>query len=148
MFHLTKKLEYSLLAFSYMAQLLPESRWVTAKEISDHYQIPYEVVARCLQHLARAGVLHSWIGAQGGYRLKAGWEKKSLLELYEILEGPMNLVRCLDHDGDCSHVARCTLPVLMRPLNQKLKKFFQDLVLRDVLNLKEVINESKVTTPS
>ena len=56
MFQLSKKVEYGLIAIRHMAAGGP-GQIHTAKEIADRYHIPYELLAKVMQKLAKKGVL-------------------------------------------------------------------------------------------
>ena len=67
MLQLSKKVEYGLIALRHMA-MKPVGQVFTAKELALEYAIPYELLAKVLQKLARAGVVISTQGVKGGPR--------------------------------------------------------------------------------
>jgi len=120
------------MALRYMSKRKPGTL-VTAKEISSHYRVPFEVVARCLQKLAQQGLLSSVSGAAGGYQLHDSWEKLSLLDLYEILEGKTHLVRCLEAKNRCEYVERCNLIDPISKINDQMRQFYRNINLGKAL---------------
>jgi Rrf2 family protein len=135
MVQLSRKMEYTLMALRFMASV-PEGTLVTAKEISHHYQVPFEVVSRCLQKLAKRGLLTSVSGAAGGYHLNPSWSKLSLLDLYEILEGKAQLVRCLDSESHCEYIEKCDLIDPISKINAQMRQFYQNINLGRALEVK------------
>ena len=55
---LNRKIEYSLMALQYIQQRQPSSK-VTAKEVSDSVQAPFDVIARVMQIKAQKALLLS-----------------------------------------------------------------------------------------
>ena len=56
--------------------------------------------------LVRAGWVTSLPGPRGGYRLAADLEKRSILEVIELIEGPTDDGRCV-LGGPCRTEVRC-----------------------------------------
>lgn len=106
-----------------------EQTLVTAKEISTHYDIPFDVVARSLQAIAKLGLVKSIPGSSGGYQLKSEWGLYSLLDLSECIDGHSQVVRCLESQSDCDYQDRCTLVDPVTKLNQQVRSFYQTLML-------------------
>ncbi len=113
MLKLSKKVEYGLMALLHMDSLEPGSL-VTAKEVSDQFAIPSELLGKVLQALARASLVESVHGARGGYRLKQSLDTLTLGEVVDALEGPFHLVRCHENPATCDQFESCNIrePVL------------------------------------
>lgn len=111
-----------------------EQTLVTAKEISTHYNIPFDVVARSLQAIAKLGLVKSVPGSLGGYQLKAEWGLYSLLDLIECIDGHSQVVRCLDDASECDYHQRCTLVDPVTQLNYQVRGFYQTLMLPQFIN--------------
>lgn len=132
-FKINRKLEYGLIALSHMV-VKPEGELTTAKEICQTYQAPFDATAKVLQQLAHAGWLNVVQGAKGGYQITDDIADKSFLDLAEILVGPVNLVSCLlDGDSDCGLLDSCNVVSPMAKLNNRVREFYQDITLKDLL---------------
>ena len=68
MLRLTKKADYGLMALKYLAEQTGGSAH-SAKDIAEAYHIPPQLLAKILQTLAKAGLLVSHAGTNGGYAL-------------------------------------------------------------------------------
>ena len=68
MLKLTKKADYGLMAMKHLAEHATEGSR-SAKDVADAYGIPPEALAKILQRLAKAGLLLSQHGTNGGYTL-------------------------------------------------------------------------------
>ena len=88
---------------------LAEGGIVTAKEISEKHNIPYELLAKILQKLKKDKVLSSIQGTKGGYQLLKKPDEIDLFFLMHTIDGDMALTEC-----QCSHNenGKCTLKEL------------------------------------
>ena len=69
MLRLSKKSDYALISMKHLA-VRPDAS-SSAREISEAYDIPLELLAKVLQRLVRARLLVSVQGTRGGYRAGA-----------------------------------------------------------------------------
>ncbi len=113
MLRFTKRADYGLMAIHYIA-VHQDLGSVSAKRIADHAQIPAELLAKILQRLAKRGLIVSQNGPKGGYVLAHAPNEITVGQVVRALEGPINIVSCLDSSSDCPQMLRCTLrrPVL------------------------------------
>ena len=68
MLKLTKKADYGLMAMKHLAER-GHNGACSAKDVAEAYGIPQEALAKILQRLVKAGLLHSQHGTNGGYTL-------------------------------------------------------------------------------
>src|SRR2546426_12275727 len=71
MLKLTKKADYGLMAMKHLAEHAHEAA-CSAKDVAEAYGIPQEALAKILQRLAKAGLLRSQHGINGGYTRARG----------------------------------------------------------------------------
>ena len=92
---ITRTIEYGLTAAVFIAQNC-EDGFVMAKKISEAYDLPTEYLLQVMQHLVRNGILTSKKGTRGGFNLARPAKEITMLEIIEVIEGPvivpMNLV--------------------------------------------------------
>ena len=82
MLKLTRKTEYAFMALGHLSR--PEGGSVTkVREIADTCGIPFPILAKVMQRLARKGFVEPVQGARGGYRLKALLTDVSLWQFLE-----------------------------------------------------------------
>ncbi len=128
---LNRRVEYSLMALKYLHLRSPEK--VTAKEVADHLNISFDVVARVLQVLAQKGILNSEQGVSGGYRLIQSLQSFSLHQLVEMIEGPSSIVKCITDDGACEIQDSCNIVPPMKILNEKLNQFYKTITIQELV---------------
>ena len=110
MVRLSKKAEYGLIAIRHIATR-PHGDLVTAKEIADAYGIPYELLAKVLQRLTRAGLIMSVQGVRGGYALAREPQTITVSGIINAIEGSrLGIAQCMvDGAESCGVASTCTI---------------------------------------
>src|SRR5258708_13087050 len=91
MLKLTKKADYGLIALKHLAESATREGMNIAcstKEIADAYNIPQEALAKILQRLAKAGMLASHHGINGGYPLRPEAKFHTPFEIFKTNARP------------------------------------------------------------
>jgi Rrf2 family protein len=132
MLRFTKRADYGLMAIHYIA-IHEDAGAVSAKRIAEEFSIPPELLAKILQRLARERLIVSQNGPRGGYVLARRPIEITVGQVVTALEGPINIVECLEEDSDCPQMARCNL---RRPV-QKIQVAISQLL--DTMTLAELV---------
>src|SRR5690349_5898567 len=103
---LTRQADYAVRAVLYLAQQAPGRRVSTA-EVSREQRIPLTFLAKIVAQLGPAGVLRTTRGAHGGIWLARPAEMVSLLEVVEIIDGPLSLNVCVLNPETCQLADGC-----------------------------------------
>src|SRR5207248_9514717 len=98
MLRFTKRADYGLMAIHYIA-VHDSLGAVSAKRIAEEFGIPPELLAKVLQRLAKRRLIVSQNGPKGGYVLGRQSNEITAGGGVRALEGPISIVRCLDHGG-------------------------------------------------
>jgi Rrf2 family protein len=88
---LTRRACYGIIAVKYLADKAQKDRPFRAKDIAEFYGIPEEALAKTLQHLAKAGLLHARQGLKGGYYLECSPQTVTVLEVIKASESDPRL---------------------------------------------------------
>ncbi|KAA3617517.1 MAG: Rrf2 family transcriptional regulator [Calditrichaeota bacterium] len=135
MLRLSKKVEYALIALMDLANN-SETDPVTTKALASSYQIPQELLGKVMQNLTKNGILNSVQGVKGGYILGQDPENIKLMQIIEILEGPISITSCghLDEieDCGCDLLSTCTIKSPMEIIQAELEKYFTGISLKDL----------------
>lgn len=129
---MNRKVEYALMSLKYMTQKIP-GELTTAKEVCDSLSTPFDATARVMQAMAQHGLLRSEQGATGGYQITRDLSKVSLLELFEMIEGKLGLVRCHHKESHCEIQGNCNIILPINNLNRKYNEFFESVKLKELL---------------
>ena len=120
MLKLTKKADYALMAMKHLAEhAAGASR--SAKDVADAYGIPPEALAKILQRLARAGLLQSQHGTNGGYTLAREAHTISAFEVIQAIDGPLFITSCVTVRGECDQSDRCNIREPLRKVNESIE---------------------------
>jgi Rrf2 family protein len=135
MLKLSKKAEYALMAARYMA-LKNNLGYSTAKEISESYQIPYQLIAKILQNLAKSNIAVSAKGVNGGFSLAKKADNISLIDIIRAVESNYKIVDCMQansSEADCEHFNCCKIKDPLAEVQRKIDKVFKDTLLVQIL---------------
>lgn len=136
MLRFTKRADYGLMAIHYIA-LNDGVGAVSAKRIAEEFTIPPELMAKILQRLAKQRLIVSTNGPKGGYALARRPSEITVGEVIRALEGPINIVSCLE-DDHCPQIERCNL---RRPV-QKIQAAITQVL--DTMSLAELTSGAGV----
>jgi len=109
MLRLSKKSDYALLAMKHLATRPDGSGSSSAREISESYDIPLELLAKVLQRLVRARLLASLQGTRGGYRLARQAGSISVADVIQAVDGPVTVTACSTDDHTCDQYTKCSI---------------------------------------
>ncbi len=94
---------------------------VNVKEISGAIGCSEAHLVKVLQRLVRAGFLYSIRGPKGGFGMAKAPEEISLLDIYQVIEGPMRIDGCPTNHHIC-----CFKSCIFGGLPEKLNREFID----------------------
>ena len=120
MLKLTKKADYALMAMKHLAEH-PSEVARSAKDVSAAYGIPPEALAKILQRLAKAGLLQSQHGTNGGYTLARPAHTISAYEVIQAIDGPLFITSCVTTRGECDQSDRCNIREPLRKVNESIE---------------------------
>ncbi len=150
MLRLTKKADYGLMALKYLAEQAdagnPEIRGGdarSAKDIAEAYHIPPPLLAKILQTLARAGLLVSHAGTNGGYALARPAREISAFEVIRAIDGPLFITSCITIHGTCDLAGHCTIKEPLRKVNDSIKELLSGIRISDLAERAEGRHEDE-----
>lgn len=117
---LTKKADYALMAMKHLAESASQGSR-SAKDVADAYGIPPEALAKILQRLAKAGLLQSQHGTNGGYTLARPAQTISAFEVIKAIDGPLFITSCITVRGECDQSDRCNIREPLRKVNESIE---------------------------
>ncbi|MEM1174458.1 MAG: SUF system Fe-S cluster assembly regulator [Pseudomonadota bacterium] len=105
---------------------------VSAAEIAGHTRISLPTVSKLLKSLARAGLVESMRGANGGYRLSRDPQRISAADIIEALEGPVSITECLSNDSHCDYEQQCSPCSAWRSVNNAIRIALSEVSLMEL----------------
>jgi Rrf2 family protein len=136
MLRLTKKADYGLMALKYLAEQAEDGVSArSAKDIAEAYHIPPPLLAKILQTLARAGLLVSHAGTNGGYGLARPAKEISAFEVIRAIDGPLFITSCITIHGACDLAGHCTIKEPLRKVNDSIKELLSGIKISDLVEM-------------
>jgi Rrf2 family protein len=134
MVRLSKKVEYGLIALRHMATR-PSGEIVTAKEVADRYGIPYDLLAKVLQRLGKAGVISSHQGVRGGYALTKDPRDIPVSLIIYTIEGTAPVIaQCLSEGPEsCEVFSACTIKSPLTKVQANIERAFHSMTLSEIV---------------
>ncbi len=136
MLRLTKKADYGLMALKYLAEQASGGAQ-SAKDIAEAYHIPPQLLAKILQTLAKAGLLVSHAGTNGGYALARPAMEISAFEAIRAIDGPLFITSCITIHGACDLAGHCTIKEPLRKVNDSIKDLLSAIRIGDLVEAPE-----------
>ena len=109
MLRLSKKSDYALMSMKHLAARADGGASSSAREISEAYDIPLELLAKVLQRLVRSRLLISVQGTRGGYRLARHASMISVAEVIQAVDGPVTVTACSTESHNCDQYSKCSI---------------------------------------
>lgn len=134
MVRLSKKVEYGLIAIRHIARR-GDGQAVTAREVADSYGIPYELLAKVLQRLARAGLIASHQGVRGGYTLARNPGDLPVGLIIRAIEGnPAAIAQCMTEGPEsCTVFQVCTIKDPLQKVQANIERAFASMTLAEIV---------------
>ena len=121
MLKLTKKADYGLMAMKHLAEHAASGS-MQRQGCSGRLRHPQEALAKILQRLVKAGLLHSQHGTNGGYTLARDPGMISAFEVIRAIDGPLFITSCVTVRGECDQSDRCNIREPLRRVNEASKR--------------------------
>lgn len=130
MLRMSKLTDYGTLVLAQLAAS-PDGL-ASAGQVADATHIAQPTVSKLLKSLARAGLVVSARGPQGGYQLARRPELISAAEIIDALEGPVAITECSSADGACDLEAFCRVGRAWQKINSSIRSALQRVTLADL----------------
>ncbi|MFC1790242.1 RrF2 family transcriptional regulator [Patescibacteria group bacterium] len=133
---MTKKTEYGLQLLVYLAEKDGQGP-VSLKEVAKSKKLPVRFLGQVATKLKKAKFLKSKEGVGGGYFLAKKPKKIEVADVLEVLEGPIELVECLQKGSSCPWAGMCGQQTMFAQIKGKMKKIIEAHTLADLVGKKD-----------
>jgi FeS assembly SUF system regulator len=130
MLRMSKLTDYGTLVLSQLAA--QHGGIASAGQVADATHLGQPTVSKLLKSLARAGLVISARGVQGGYALARAPEEISAAEIIDALEGPVAITECSSANGCCDLEEFCRVGRAWQKINVSIRKALQSVSLADL----------------
>jgi Rrf2 family protein len=113
---ITRETDYAIRCVLHLSK--DPDRVIMVDSIARDKKIPKSFLAKILQKLTKAGIVKSFRGVNGGYKLDKHPSEVSLLNIIESIEGPVVMNECAMNKIICDMSDSCTV----HPVWVKIRK--------------------------
>jgi len=132
MFGLTKKTEYGLQLMVALAKNYEQGPQ-SLKEIAKKKKLPYRFLSQVAGRLKKAKLIKSKEGIGGGYFLARMPKKITVAEILEGLEGPIEMVKCLQNGASCPWAGMCSQKQMFAQMKGVMENIIEAHTLGDLV---------------
>ena len=130
MLRIGKLTDYATVVLAELAEH-PGECW-SASQVAEATRLELPTVAKVLKTLAKAGLLESVRGVNGGYRLHDAAESVSVAAIIRAMEGPIALTECGLEPGLCAREHECSLKGNWKRIGETVEHALESLSLADL----------------
>jgi len=130
MFRISKLTDYGTLILVYLAE--QDGRLCSATEVAAGIHVAAPTVQKLLKVLARASLVDSVRGADGGYRLARSPRRINAAQILDALEGPVAITECSTEESRCELESLCHVGGAWQKINSALRVALADISLADL----------------
>jgi FeS assembly SUF system regulator len=131
MIRITREADYGILLMTGLVEAGGQPR--SAAVLARQRRLPLPMVGKILKTLARAGLLTSQRGAQGGYSLVRPPTEISAADIIGALEGPLAITECsADAHDACARQEHCEVSGHWPRINQAIHAALQSISLAEM----------------
>ncbi|MDH3613839.1 MAG: SUF system Fe-S cluster assembly regulator [Gammaproteobacteria bacterium] len=105
----------------------------SAADVAAATGIGVPTVSKLLKSLARAELVTSTRGANGGYRLARAPREISAANVIDALEGPVSITECSASDSHCDYESVCNVGSSWQRINIAIRRALEEITLIDLL---------------
>ncbi|MCF7923119.1 MAG: Rrf2 family transcriptional regulator [Candidatus Marinimicrobia bacterium] len=120
-FRLTNEGEYAVRLMVYLAGR-DRDQLVSAREIAKNQNIPQRFLRTIVSQFVKIGFIDSFQGNGGGIRLADGAENRTLLEVIEVIEGPIYLNVCMQGEAACQFSRQCAVHLVWHEAQEAIQQ--------------------------
>lgn len=128
---LSRTSQYAIQALIYIATQAPGEP-VLNRDIADRLNVPAAYLAKILQSLCKHGLLDSFRGRLGGFCLREGMHKTTLMQVLLLTEGPDFTKNCILGLKECSDETACPMHFKWKPVKNKIIAMMNEMSLDDL----------------
>ena len=130
---ISTKGRYGLVIMIYLAREYNTGRFVSLKEISENEEISLKYLEKIMLNFKDTDYFISSRGSEGGYKLAHSPKEYNLKDIFEKLEGNIEIVSCLNEGVPCLKKNRCVSRILWKDINNLINDYLSTKTLEDLI---------------
>jgi len=144
MLRISKLTDYAILM---MVELARDGEMLSAHALAERVGVEIPTASKVLKLLSGEGLLESYRGASGGYRISRPASDVSVAEVIAAIEGPIAMTECSVEPGLCIQEDSCELRGNWQRISVAVAQALQDVSLAEMsAPMKITTNPLNITT--
>lgn len=131
MLRISRLTDYGTVVLAQLANA--DAQMASASELSAATSIALPTVSKLLKSLAKAGLVTSTRGSQGGYKLSRAAHEISAADVIDALEGPVSITECSTDSSSCDLESVCCVGSAWQRINVAIRRSLDEVSLADLL---------------
>lgn len=131
MLRVAKLTDYATVVMTVLAEA--GSEVLSAQVLAERARLEIPTVSKLLKQLVHAGLVESFRGVNGGYRIARAPESISVAEIVVAMEGPIGMTECSVTSGLCDHEHHCGVRGNWQRINQAIADALASVTLADMM---------------
>ncbi len=115
-----------------MVELTRDREMLSAQILAERIHVEVPTASKVLKLLTGSGLLDSFRGANGGYRVSKRASEISVAEVIAAIEGPIAMTECSVEEGLCSQEDNCGLRVNWQRISLAVSEALSDVSLAEM----------------
>ncbi len=110
---------------------------IDAKTLAEETSVTQRFTLKILHKLVTVGIVNSYKGSKGGYKLGRPAGEITLKQVIELIDGPIMMVRCLESSEACAlnkDKTACIYHHIFDTISLELAKKLAAITIEDVIN--------------
>ncbi len=128
---ITRDTDYAIRAIAYMAK--NNTKLCNVNEMVCEVMIPKPFLRKILQALTKEGILRSYKGIGGGFRLNRNAAAIKITDVMKIFQGPLSLNRCIFKKKICPSRATCMLRKKIGDIERNVAAELGNITIDDII---------------
>ena len=130
MLRISKLTDYGTVVLAHLAT--NDGFVCSAADVAGTTEIALPTVSKILKSLARADLVTSTRGVNGGYELARAPETISAADVIDALEGPVSITECSSTDSQCDFEHVCNVGGAWQRINVAIRHALDEVSLLDL----------------
>lgn len=130
MLRVSKLTDYATVLMACLAQ--DADGVMSAQQLAEQARLEAPTASKLLKLLGKAGLVTSFRGVNGGYRLARAADAVTVADIVAAIEGPIGMTECAIHAGLCSHESHCGTRVNWRKISVAIETALAGVTLADM----------------
>ncbi|MEO0275493.1 MAG: Rrf2 family transcriptional regulator [candidate division WOR-3 bacterium] len=138
---ITRKTDYAIRSILYLCE--KKDKIADVNEISRKKLIPKIFLAKILQKLSKKGIVKSLKGRKGGFYLVKDPSKLNLMEIIELIQGPISINLCAVDKRKCKLSNICSVHPVWVEMRKDIEKELRKISFKKLIEKEKELKRRK-----